>query len=622
MMSIKKTTAEIKCLIAPAEQRLIDCLQLWQAVKKAYFNPDGFRLALNNCIQALRSVTFVLQKHKSHFPHFDQWYSLWQRSMGEDAQMKWLVNARNVIVKEGDLETYSEVGAAVIESWYEPPVLVMKVPPFKRTEEIALILSEKLSSAASKELGILRLERRWVDSRLPHHELLEVLSHCFEVLTKLLLDAHGCIAGDSPAEECSWYRQQTTAASAVPPCMIRQESDRTIWLHLSTSRFLRPYQKPMKLTKEMESIARKRYKFVEAPKEDLEGAAGFETEAKTLFQFAKNVLSADGHHGPMAILGYPDGSRHHIPLEMEDRAAKHLIFRQLATYISKTGADSVILINEAWVGTPEDMARGLYPVDSPSRREALQLVAANNSGQLFQYTVLFHKDEKGEIVFGDEMVSEGEPNFLQPILSAWFGKKYRIPIFEKTKDTYRIEKTDLCPCKSGNRFENCCEAMMPTNAKKRPFELLLAQKYDEALIAYRAFLTQYIIWYNEHTVPLVKNEPLEADDLLRIDIDAVIGTVSGIADCLDALGRADEIDEFLSRAVDIIHDDRYALCVRGERALRLLIKGDDKKANKLLKSLQLSDTSGMMTIDAGRRYLALLSDWVKSGENESRGNDR
>lgn len=124
---------------------------------------------------------------------------------------------------------------------------------------------------------------------------------------------------------------------------------------------------------------------------------------------------------------------------------------------------------------------------------------------------------------------------------------------------YIISRNSLCPCRSGKKFKHCCANTLSTDIKYKYHEFFKAKQYARALRAYRAFLTQYIVWYNEHTVPFVKDRPLEADSLLCIDIDAVIETVHGITSCFHNLGKTDEIDPFLIRASDIIADERLSL---------------------------------------------------------------
>ena len=62
------------CPLQAVDQRLADVHRLWHQAEAAYFDPDGFRIAVQNAIQTLRTVTFILQKHKAIIPDFTQWY--------------------------------------------------------------------------------------------------------------------------------------------------------------------------------------------------------------------------------------------------------------------------------------------------------------------------------------------------------------------------------------------------------------------------------------------------------------------------------------------------------------------------------------------------------------------
>ena len=61
----KHATAEDACPLAAVDQRLADAHRLWHQAEAAYFEPDGFRLAIQTAIQTLRTVTFILQKQKA-----------------------------------------------------------------------------------------------------------------------------------------------------------------------------------------------------------------------------------------------------------------------------------------------------------------------------------------------------------------------------------------------------------------------------------------------------------------------------------------------------------------------------------------------------------------------------
>ena len=69
------------CPLAIVDQRLCDCLNLWIETKNHYFDPDKFRLSLNNTIQAFRNITFILQKIGFNFKGFSEWYQKWQEIM-------------------------------------------------------------------------------------------------------------------------------------------------------------------------------------------------------------------------------------------------------------------------------------------------------------------------------------------------------------------------------------------------------------------------------------------------------------------------------------------------------------------------------------------------------------
>lgn len=242
------------CPFVAADQRLCDALIEWQDAKKHYFNPGAFRRSLNNCVQALRSVSWILQKSKSEFPGFPRWYQGWQDRMRADPVLKWLVDARNVIVKEGDLATHSKVRVAVVKSWFEPPSIEVEAPPFAKTESFARIVVKAAPEAFFSDAGLLRVERRWVDSELPSHELLEALAHAFGVLSELLFDAHKSLSLPE------WPRVVPGMPGTLPPradfppaCWHRYGIERFGWIYTREKDSCQPHM----LTGRHKNISRK-----------------------------------------------------------------------------------------------------------------------------------------------------------------------------------------------------------------------------------------------------------------------------------------------------------------------------------------------------------------------------
>ena len=95
------------CPIPATHRRLAEAHLLWHQALSKYQEPDAFRANLNATIQALRNVTFALQSEKHSIANFDEWYGGWRTRLAADPNAMWLIDARNVVVKQGDLEITS-----------------------------------------------------------------------------------------------------------------------------------------------------------------------------------------------------------------------------------------------------------------------------------------------------------------------------------------------------------------------------------------------------------------------------------------------------------------------------------------------------------------------------------
>ena len=411
-------SSNLTCPLAPTEQRLSDCLSMWVDVRANYFSPNSFRLSLNNCIQAMRNVTFVLQKAGGSFGNFDAWYAGWQDKMRKDKIMRWLVEARNVIVKEGDLSTSSRLRLAVVETWFDPPYVELEAPPLIETEDFVKFLANNQAGKVDLKVGLLRAERRWIDEELKESELLEALSHVFIVLSDLLFDAHENLYYPEDLLTCPWYIRQIPCKGQLPECMKAQEWDRTVWLDLNTGQILRPVDFPVRKIDDEE--LRNHYPDLHQPAGKGKKPAGLKEEADMLFGGAKTILCADGFHAPIAMLGYSDGRRDIIGLQMLNRTDKHHAIRTLAAEVERSGATSIILIGETWVSNTDKYRLTPVGLESPTLREALRLAAANADGETYTRVVFFTKDEDGKVNLGKESSAcPSEINILKPIRKVW-----------------------------------------------------------------------------------------------------------------------------------------------------------------------------------------------------------
>ena len=71
-------TPKVDCPILQVHTRLNQAFSMFSEVGSRYQKPDAFTVTLNDLIQALRNVTFILQAEKSKIPDFDKWYPPYQ----------------------------------------------------------------------------------------------------------------------------------------------------------------------------------------------------------------------------------------------------------------------------------------------------------------------------------------------------------------------------------------------------------------------------------------------------------------------------------------------------------------------------------------------------------------
>jgi hypothetical protein len=237
---------------------------LWHQALAQYQQPEIFRANLNAVIQALRNVTFILQSEKHSFANFDEWYKPWQERLKADALCKWVVDARNMIVKQGELDTYSTAlvklvtsrDDVLLESHVPPGVessLIMRnLPWMERINDILLPPGDLKSAAIS-------IERRWVVSDLKDREILEALAQSYGLLAEVVLNAHNhllksaCISGGQNHDHFPSPHDRT----GMLQCMSLGIEARTQWFDLATGHEFE-FRKRQPATASAETV-RKRY---------------------------------------------------------------------------------------------------------------------------------------------------------------------------------------------------------------------------------------------------------------------------------------------------------------------------------------------------------------------------
>ena len=131
--------------------------------------------------------------------------------------------------------TYSRAHATIVESWLSNPVFQMNVPPTIPTSNIGKFLAKSIDPN-NLEVGLLRIERLWVDEKLKDVELLDALCEAFKFLSNLLFEAHKSLLKIKQYNNCKWFSKLSIHKDILPDGLRAQQWDRNVWINLHTKK--------------------------------------------------------------------------------------------------------------------------------------------------------------------------------------------------------------------------------------------------------------------------------------------------------------------------------------------------------------------------------------------------
>ena len=412
---------EKRCPLAVVDRRLAQVHQHWHEAEQAYFDPEDFLVAIQTAIQTLRTVTFILQSNKRLFSNFEVWYDPWQDKLRADPLMRWMVDARNKIEKQGDLEMHSFVRAEIMASYYDDgPREDVSAELFQSPAELIRQISSDSYKAHAFKDGILRLQRRWIENTLPDHELLDAVGLAYGKLAELVADAHlqlGLPAPSTMAGETD-HSIGRSERGGRPPCMIGHSDTRTQNIWLATGESMEVTQKQVEYDREVAEQAATQYQIdpteiapstISAPEELLD----------TLFATARKMITASGYHDTIAFL-----LRGHMPVQivqlaLQEHGEKYLVFRNLANEVTKCGADGMILVGEIWTAPFDPNQPYQRAADSPEKAEYLSAVLVTRTGEPKQLRAKINRvGETTSLEDGQTMLDQA-PIMFSPIYRAW-----------------------------------------------------------------------------------------------------------------------------------------------------------------------------------------------------------
>jgi hypothetical protein len=393
----------------------MDCHVHWHAAADAYMDPESFRLNLNSLVQGLRNVTFLLQSQKRELPSFDSWYRAWQLTVKDDPIMRWAVNARNRIVKQSDLEMHSKAAVRLSFDWLNEIEDVLEVPPHYTTHQT---MSALVATAPQPIEGIISIERRWVDVKLPDRELLDATRYSYGHLARVIQLAHEA-AGVETCDLASRKPDCVDSQLKVPlQCMHKIDGNRRLVVDLST---MTQYTEEMELQRAgdiPEEVTDARYGKARVSGNAIE-------RVPQVTEMAKRMLSVDKELATVAWLLRGKRTVEIFAMPLPDQRSKLIQMNRLADLVEQSNADGVIFISESWVYFPASTASTVNR--SPEATTALQnrgeciwISAITRDGQSAETMTVFTRGKEGEINFEPSIPIEGgQLNALQPIVRRW-----------------------------------------------------------------------------------------------------------------------------------------------------------------------------------------------------------
>jgi hypothetical protein len=411
------------CPLAAVDQRLADGHRFWHQAETAYFDPDGFRLAAQSAIQILRSVTFILQKNKRAIAGFEQWYGGWQKRLAADELMRWIVDARNRIEKEGDLETHSYVRAEIVASYLDVgPRIEVPASLFQNPAALLRTIPTGALGEHIRRNGALRLKRRWVENTLPDYELLDALAIAYGKLAELVHDAHRQI-GLSPPETIQDDAGESYDLPAMGwrmPCMIAHDGPRTLSVALVDGARIDFEEKTISKWITDPDVVEVLANLPNAVKVGMtRDYTNYEELAAGYFEIFRAVFLRDRHHVSILFLFRNMQLVKPMEIKVENVQQKYLMMRHLAHEVTKTGADAAMLIGEAWIAPARSLRTYERPADSSSRKEALTLRLVSKSGDPVDCRAIINR-EGDSVSLGETVISTSHSAFeFAPFYRAW-----------------------------------------------------------------------------------------------------------------------------------------------------------------------------------------------------------
>lgn len=412
------------CPLLPVHRRLEDLHLQWHAAQEAYFEPEAFRRAIQTAIQTSRTVSFILQSNKRVVPGFEDWYEKWKAEFRSIPLMRWMVDARNKIEKQGDLEAHSFIRAEIIASHIGGgPVIEVPAELFDAPLKLLKSIPDGRMGAHIRRDGVLRIQRRWVENSLPDFELLDAVAIAYGHLSLLLDDAHRQMGLKVP-ERRSVETGELYDAGAMQgrmPCMIGHGDLLSLDIWLADGRPIK-FDRTVQVFDRARSAAKAdgmKARYGIHPKDVFGNTDEVENILRALFSTARSMIEKDGYHSNIIFNLKGNSVVDITEFRPGEHGHKYLMMREAAHDVIRKGVDATIFIGEAWMASIATMDSYQRAADAPERKEVLTATLVRKVGEPIQLIAPIVR--KGNQVSVEETCTlQGGAQFMfAPFYRAW-----------------------------------------------------------------------------------------------------------------------------------------------------------------------------------------------------------
>lgn len=189
-------------ILEEAEINIRKIDSIFSKLFEEYHNPTNFIAQAEALVQSLRNFTWFLQSKKSGIDKFDEWYGPWQELMKQNPYMRFIVEMRNIIVKQG-IDTAKSNALVILYTDYRQTLLEKIFDVYTTTDEI----KEEIAKLAIKNPAFNHatgeIQRLYIFNyaKKDDLEIIDTLFYCYVFVRELFDDFRNFIETGSIQKE-------------------------------------------------------------------------------------------------------------------------------------------------------------------------------------------------------------------------------------------------------------------------------------------------------------------------------------------------------------------------------------------------------------------------------------